>query len=202
MGGLPRSAAAEDQQLPDSTDREATSAFVRRHIGWMLRLSRNYLGDASLAEDAVQSAFAKIFTKGDQFEGRSSIRSWMRRIVVNEALMVLRKRSSLREDNSVDPLLPEFDQNDCRIEDPWVQAPTPEQQLLSKEATHLVTDAIARLPDAYRVTLLLRDIEEMSTAEVAQTLGISQANVKVRLHRARAALKTLLEPTMRKGGLQ
>ena len=188
--------------VPDAADQAATGTFVRTHIGWMLQVARTYLRDASLAEDVVQNAFAQIFAKGDQFEGKAGIRSWMRRIVVNEALMLLRKRRSLNEDGSIDPLLPTFDKNDCRIEAPWSVMSTPEQCLLSKEARQIVTNAIGQLPDAYRVTLLLRDIEEQTTAEVAEALDISETNVKVRLHRARAVLKTLLEPHLRRGGLR
>ncbi|MGI9435238.1 MAG: RNA polymerase sigma factor [Geminicoccaceae bacterium] len=198
----PEPSADDHAIVPDAADQAATAAFVRAHIGWMLQVARTYLREASLAEDVVQNAFAKIFTKGDQFEGKAGIRSWMRRIVVNEALMLLRKRRSLNEDDRIDPLLPTFDENNCRIEAPWSVMPTPEQRLLSKEARQIVTDAISKLPDAYRVTLLLRDIEEQTTAEVAETLDISETNVKVRLHRARAALKTLLEPHLRRGGLR
>ena len=89
----------------------------------------------------------------------------------------------------------------CRIEPPWQQPPSPEQLLMSDQTRRAVLEAIGQLPDAYRVTLLLRDIEELSTAEVAAALEVTEANVKVRLHRARAALKSLLEPLMRKGGL-
>lgn len=116
--------------------------------------------------------------------------------------MALRKRRSLKEDHSIDPLLPEFDQNDCRIEARWSEMPTPEKLLMTKETRQIVLEAIDKLPDAYRVTLLLRDIEERSTTETAEALGLSEANVKVRLHRARAALKTLLEPYLRQGGLR
>lgn len=197
-----RQSAADHEAVPDAADQEATGAFVRAHIDWMLRLSRWYFADASLAEDAVQNAFTKIFAKSDQFEGKSSIRSWMRSIVVNEALMLLRKRRSLKEDGSIDPLLPEFDENDCRIEAPWSETPNPEQLLMTKEAREIVIEAIGKLPEAYRVTLFLRDIEERTTAEAAEALGITEANVKVRLHRARAALKTLLEPQLRQGGFR
>lgn len=194
-------AADDPAEVPPPSNREATARFVRVNIGWMLHLARRYLRDAPLAEDAVQNAFANIFAKASQFEGKSSIRRWMRRILVNEALMLLRKRRSLNEDERIDPLLPKFDRNDCRIEDPWSDLATPEQLLITKESRQLVLSAINDLPDAYRIVLLLRDIEERTTAEVADALDISEANVKVRLHRARAALKTLLEPQMRKGGL-
>lgn len=194
-------AADDPAEVPPPSNREATALFVRVNIGWMLHLARRYLRDAPLAEDAVQNAFANIFAKSGQFEGKSNIRRWMRRILVNEALMLLRKRRSLNEDKRIDRLLPKFDRNDCRIEDPWSDLATPEQLLMTKESRQLVLRAINDLPDAYRTVLLLRDIEERTTAEVADALDISEANVKVRLHRARAALKTLLEPQMRKGGL-
>ena len=196
------SSEVDDTVVPEVGDRAATSRFVRAHIGWMLRLARTYLRESALAEDAVQNAFTKIFTKSDQFSGESNIRSWMRRIVVNEALMLLRKRRSLNEDGDIDALLPAFDENGCRIEEPWSSMPTPEQLLITEETRQIVTDKIGELPDAYRITLLLRDIEEHTTAEVAEALGMTETNVKVRLHRARAALKTLLEPHLQRGGLR
>lgn len=192
----------QGEAVPDAADRQATDAFVREHIGWMLKVARTYLRDAALAEDAVQNAFTKIFTRHDQFSGLSSIRGWMRRILVNESLMLLRKRRSLKEDEHIDELMPAFDENGCRIEEPWSTIPTPEQVAMTEETRRIITEKIGELPDAYRVTLLLRDIEEQSTAEVAETLGVTEANVKVRLHRARAALKTLLEPHLRRGGLR
>ena len=191
-----------DEIVPDAADREATADFVRMHIGWMLKLARVYLRDTSLAEDAVQNAFTQVFAKSDQFSGRSAVRSWMRRIVVNEALMLLRKRRSLNEDDAIDHLLPAFDENGCRLEEPWSAVPTPEQWLMTEETRRIVTEKIGQLPETYRVTLLLRDIEEQTTAEVAEALGVTEANVKVRLHRARAALKSLLEPHLRSGGLR
>ncbi|AKS46714.1 RNA polymerase, sigma subunit, ECF family [Octadecabacter temperatus] len=185
--------------LPDASDKEAVAGFVRENIQWMMQVALHYLRDIPLAEDAVQIAFSKIFTKSDQFKGQVRIQAWMRSIVVNEALMILRKRKSLKEDNTIDPLLPEFDKWKCRVEMPWVNVPNPEDLLITEQTRQTVRAAIDKLSDAYRVVLLLRDIEEQTTAEVAEALEISEANVKVRLHRARAALKTLLEPQMREG---
>ncbi len=198
---MPNTDPEQDNCVPVASDRAATARFVRTHIGWMLSVSRSYMRDQALAEDAVQNAFTKIFAKADQFEGKSSIRGWIRRIVINEALMLLRKRKASNDDVAIEPLLPKFDRNDCRIEDPWAALPTPEQLLVTKEKRRAVLEAIGSLPASYRIILLLRDIDENATAEVAELLDISEANVKVRLHRARAALKTLLEPEMRGGGL-
>lgn len=162
----------------------------------MLALAGRMLGDHSLAEDVVQEAYTNIFLNLDKFEERANIKSWMHRIVVNQCLMALRKRSRA-SDQHMDVLLPEFDTNGCRIEDSWDRFETPESLLQSEEARARILAAIGSLPDKYRVVLLLRDIEEMSTSEVAEILEVSISNVKVRLHRGRSALKKLLEPMMR-----
>ena len=193
-----RASECGPDRIPAADIREATGAFVRAHAGWMLRLARRYLADEALAEDAVQNAFIKVFGNAGQLAQRSGLRGWMRRIVINESLMILRKTRARNEDEAIDPLLPEFDRYDCRIEPPWRHVPSPEQIVITNETREIVLAAIARLPPTYRAVLLLRDIEEFSTGETAEALGISAANAKVRLHRARAALKALLEPEMRK----
>ena len=177
-------------------ERQAVEGFVRVHAGWMVALANRILRDPDLAEDAVQNAFASVFSNIDGFAQRSALRTWVHRIVVNEALMILRKQRRLRED-PIDPLLPVFDKNGCRIEDKWATVQTPEAILQSVQSAARVVEMIDRLPDIYRIVLLLRDIEELSTAEVAKMLELSEANVKVRLYRARAALKKLLEPLIR-----
>ena len=179
-----------------SKDRSATERFVRGHAGWMLSVARRILGDAGHAEDAVQNAFANIFKSLESFDGRSALKTWMHRIVVNDALMLLRKhRPQLVDD--IDDLLPVFDANGCRIDDDWTTFETPESALQRSQSKARIAELIDRLPDRYRIVLMLRDIEELSTSEVAQRLELSEANVKVRLHRARAALKKLLEPLIR-----
>ncbi len=177
-------------------DRAATEAFVREHIGWMRAVANRFLRDIGQADDAVQNAFANIFKNLGNFHGRSSLKSWMHRILVNEALMLLRKRRQLRED-AIDELLPNFDWNGCRIEAVWTTAQTPEAIMQQSQSVAKITELIGLLPDQYRIVLLLRDIEELSTADVAEMLQLSEANVKVRLHRARAALKKLMEPLIR-----
>ncbi len=179
-----------------SRDTDVTEAFVRRHAGWMMALGLKILRDKSAAEDAVQNAFAAIFNKLDDFEGKSTLRTWMHRIVVNEALMILRKKQNMRED-SIEPLLPTFYDDGCRVEGDSSTFLTPEQIIQKDQSARQIAAHINQLPGKYRAILLLRDIEELSTAEVAEMLDLTEANVKVRLHRARAALKKLLEPLMR-----
>lgn len=173
-----------------------TEKLVRDHIGWMLTLAHRMLGDYALAEDTVQDAFISIFRALGSFEGRSSLKTWLHRITVNAALMKLRRLKRLAE-QPIDELLPEFDQNECRIESPWKTLESTEDIVADEQHREQIHKKINQLPDAYRIILLLRDIEGYDTDEVAKLLDISEANVKIRLHRARAALKKLLEPLLR-----
>jgi RNA polymerase sigma-70 factor (ECF subfamily) len=169
--------------------------LVRDNIGWMLALARRMLGDRALAEDVVQDAFISAFRGLRQFEQRSSLKTWLHRITVNAALMKLRQLKRLGE-RSLEEYLPEFDQYDCRIEPVWPRLVAAEDILQNEGLRALVAEKITLLPDAYRIVLQLRDIEEYNTEEVAELLDISASNVKVRLHRARAALKKLLQPIL------
>ena len=173
-----------------------TEKFVREHTGWMLSVSRQILRDDTLAEDSVQVAFANIFGSLHTFRGHSRIRTWMHVIVVNQALMALRKQKRLQE-TPIDDLLPVFDDADCRVEGHWVILETPESLLERAQTKEVVLGLIDQLPENYRIVLLLRDIEELDTLDVAKILELSESNVKVRLHRARSALKKLLEPLLR-----
>ncbi|MEP5759016.1 MAG: sigma-70 family RNA polymerase sigma factor [Litoreibacter sp.] len=175
---------------------EQLPQFVREHSDWMLAVAYRILLDRSLAEDVVQTAFSKIFAKLDTFEGRSKLRTWMHRIVTNEALMMLRKIKR-RNEQSIDELLPVFDGGGCRVEFEQGDSSTPENLLSRRETHDQIRHAIMSLPEKYRIVLCLRDIEGLSTIEVGNALELSEANVKVRLHRARAALKKLLEPHIR-----
>lgn len=198
-------AAAIDSSAPSDAslieglkagEERAAEQFVRTHGGWMLAVARRIAGDTGLAEDCVQEAFLKALKSIESFEGRSSLKTWLHRIVVNQTLMKLRSRKSKAE-SPLDELLPAFDENACRIEEPWETQATPEEICERQDQRSLVQAKIKALPESYRLVLQLRDIEEMTTQEVAVALGLSEANVKVRLHRARSALKKLLEPLLK-----
>lgn len=176
-------------------DRRATETFVRGNASWMLCVARRYLRDEALAEDCVQESFANAFMALGGFQGRARLRSWLHRIVVNAALMKLRSMSRRKED-CIDALLPTFDGDGVRLGAPWLDLQTPEDILMQSETCAIVAANIQRLPDSYRVVLIMRDIDGLETLEVARALNLSEANVKVRLHRARAALKTLIEPQL------
>lgn len=171
-------------------------AFVRRYAGYLLAVARRMINDHGLAEDCVQDALIAALDKIDGFEQRSSLRSWLHRILVNVVLMRLRAQKR-RPTESLDALMPEFDANACRIEQPWGRIATPDEVFERESAGALVRLKIGELPETHRVILIMRDIEEMDTASVAYALGISESATKVRLHRARSALKKLLEPVLR-----
>jgi RNA polymerase sigma-70 factor, ECF subfamily len=180
-----------------SGDGPATERFVREHAGWMLALAQRYVRDASHAEDCVQEAFLQAFRSIGAFEGRSALKSWLHRIVVNTALMKLRSRRLALEQPAED-ILAHVDRQRCCMPACWAEVATPHEILERKETRDLVIAKLMELPDSYRIVLLLRDIEGMSTEETASALGMTEGAVKVRLHRARAAFKTLVEPVLRR----
>ncbi|GMR15027.1 MAG: sigma-70 family RNA polymerase sigma factor [Gammaproteobacteria bacterium] len=181
---------------PGNPGANPAETLVRNNIGWMISVAQRLLGDRALAEDAVQDAFISAFRGLDDFENRASLKTWLHRITVNAALMKLRKIKR-RSEQSIDVYQPEFDEYECRIEAPWKHIESVEDILENEQRRTQVRAAIDQLPDNYRIVLLLRDIEGYSTNEVAQMLELSGSNVKIRLHRARAALKKLIEPILR-----
>ena len=174
-------------------DEAAFEELVRRHGGRLLSVARRFLGGSEDAQDAVQEAFIKAFKAIHTFEERAQLQTWLHRILVNTALMKLRERRR-RPEESIDDLLPTFttDGHQAVESREWSDA-----LLERKETAGIVRDAIARLPEPYRVVLVLRDLEERDTAETARLLGMTTTAVKVRLHRARQALRTLLDREFR-----
>ena len=190
---------ADDDELIEGLRRGSSAHFerlVRDNAGWMLGLTKRLLGDEALAEDCVQEAFAKVFQSIAGFRGEARLKTWLHRITLNTALMKLRARQR-RQEHSIEALLPEFDTSGCRIEARWSHIATPEEVLESESSCAFVRAKIGELPDSYRIVLQLRDIEELDMTELAQALDISPGAAKVRLHRARSALKRLLEPALR-----
>ena len=177
-------------------DERACDQFVRRYGGRMLATATRLLGDPALAEDCVQESFLSAFNNLDRFEGRSGVGTWLHRITVNACLMKLRSRRRKAEE-PIDDLLPTFDENGCRIETAWKSTRSVDDLVAEQQVRELVIKKIGELPDSYRIVLVLRDIEELDTREVAEILDTTEGAVKVRLHRARAALKKLLEPILR-----
>ncbi len=178
----------------------AFAQVIRQHGGRLLAVARRLLGNEEDAQDAVQDAFLSAFKALDQFDGRAQFATWLHRIVVNSALQKLR-RQQRQETRSIDEWLPHY-LNDGHQADPAQEwRPGPATALERQETRRLVREAIDLLPEAYRMVLLLRDLEEVNTEETAQLLGITVGMVKTRLHRARQALRSLLDPHFRRESL-
>lgn len=163
------------------------SRLVEAYSGPIYRMAVNMLADAADAEDVLQNTFLKAFQHLQEFEGRSSLSTWLYRIAANEALMMIRKR---RPDVNLDDLQSQ-DQDDhdytpIQLTD-WCCLP--ERELLSTESRAVLDQAIWRLPETLRIVFILRDILGLPIRETSQVLGLSEAAVKTRLLRARLRLR-------------
>jgi RNA polymerase sigma-70 factor (ECF subfamily) len=169
----------------------AFETMVRVYGGRLLAVARRFTRSDEDAQDVVQSAYLNALRALQDFEGTAQLSTWLHRIVVNTALMKLRSQRRKPEE-SIESLLPAFGEDGHHVEQ-FAEWSAPADRLLEREETRAAVRAcIDELPDGYRVVLLLRDIEELSTQEAAERLGITATAVKVRLHRARQALCTLL----------
>lgn len=183
-----------------ANDDSAFSELVRAQGPRMLAVARRLLRSDDDAADAVQEAFISAFRAIGNFEGGARLSTWLHRIVVNAALMRLRSRSR-RPETSIDDLLPRFVEDGEYLDEPreW-KSPEALGALERRETREMVRGLIDRLPTDYRTVLLLRDIEGLDTKETAELLGVTPNAAKIRLHRARLALRGLLDPHMRERG--
>jgi RNA polymerase sigma-70 factor, ECF subfamily len=169
----------------------AFEEMIRRYGGRLLAVARRICRNEEDARDVLQSAYLSAFRSLDRFEGSAQLSTWLHRIVVNTALMRLRTRKRKPEE-SMDVLLPAFQEDGHHVEQ-FSEWALPADRLIEREEDcELVRTCIAQLPETYRRVLLLRDIEELSTEETARLLDTTISAVKVRLHRARQALSTLI----------
>jgi RNA polymerase sigma-70 factor, ECF subfamily len=176
-------------------DETAYEELVRAETKHLLAVARRMLRNEEDAHDAVQQAFLSAFRALPNFNGQSRLSTWLHRIVVNEALMRLRKRGR-RQEESLDDLLPGYLEDGHHVEQFSEWALPADTRLVRGETRVQVRAAIDRLPEAYRTVLLMRDIDELSTEEAARMLGVNANTVKIRLHRARQALLKLLTPAL------
>jgi RNA polymerase sigma-70 factor (ECF subfamily) len=187
---------AEDLSALRAGDPEAFEALVRAHGGRLLMVARRLVGNDEDALDVLQNAFLSAFRSIHRFQGESLLSTWLHRIVVNAALILLRARRR-RPEQPIEVLLPAFHEDGHQANPAVDWRPTAEAELERKETQALVRKYIDSLPENYRLVLLLRDIEELDTEETARLLGITPATARVRLHRARQALRGLLDPHLR-----
>ena len=193
-------AAPDELSLVTRAREGDTSAFndlVRRYERKIYRLAMNITQNAEDAEDVLQETFLKAFEHLGDFQGNSKFYTWLVRIAVNEALMKLRKRKSDRTvplDEPVDT----GDETVVREIAVWDQ--DPETKYSQEELGGILKEAVESLRPAFRTVFVLRDIEELSTEDTAQALGISVPAVKSRLLRARLQLREKLTRFFKRKG--
>jgi len=173
-------------------DRAEFAHLVDMYSSPIYRLGLRMLGNPQDAEDVLQNTFLNMLTHLSEFEGRSSLSTWLYRIAANEALMLIRKKKpEVHFERSEDA---EAGENDREL------LPTqfvdwsalPEDELLSGEGKQILDAAIQSLPESLRIVFLLRDVEGLSIKETAEALNLTETNVKTRLLRARLFLREQL----------
>lgn len=201
-----RAAALDYSALPDvelarlcrSRDRSAMRHLLTANNQRLFRTAWSILKDRSEAEEAVQAGYLNAFASMDKFEGRSSLSTWLTRIVVNEALGRLRSQRRRRENLESEgvALLDTYREKLAQAS----AQPAPDAAVAREQLRQLIERAVADLPDNFRSVFVLREIEGLSIEETADALDIPAATVKTRLHRARARLQQALAPEV-KGAL-
>ena len=167
-------------------DRAEFSRLVDAYSGKLYRLALRMLNQPQDAEDVLQDTFLKAYRHLDRFDGRSSLSTWLYRILTNEALMVLRRKHP--EMVSIDEPKDTADGETVPVQIvDWCCIP--EVELMSSEVRDRLDEAVEHLPYSLRVVFLLRDIEGLSTIETAEVLNLSETAVKTRLSRARMRLR-------------
>ncbi|WP_242342233.1 RNA polymerase sigma factor [Anaeromyxobacter terrae] len=163
-------------------ERALFELLIRRHNPRVYRAIRALLRDEAEVEDAMQQTYLLAFARLGEFAGAAAFSTWLTRIALNEALGRLRRSGKVER----------LDAPEAEDEAPGPPDRSPEDRAAAGEAMAFLQRALDRLPPAHRVVFMLREVEELSTAEAAEALGISAVLVKVRLHRARRALREVL----------
>lgn len=192
-------------------DEQAFGGLVDRYYGLMLRVARDFVATKEAAEDVVQETFLGVIQGIERFEGRSSLRTWMFRILVNRARTRGEREGRTRPFSSLASGLdhdePAVDPDrfvaDGRWAGFWSSPPSaehlPDVNVLAGELGDHLAQAIEGLPSAQRTVLELRDVRGFSSTEVCQLLDISEANQRVLLHRARSKARAVLEGYLQAG---
>jgi RNA polymerase sigma-70 factor (ECF subfamily) len=159
--------------------------LMRRYNQRLYRMSRMILRDDGEAEDVMQDAYVRAYEHLNQFAGKAAFSTWLTRIAIHEALARKRRRSRMDE-------LDAMPANGETMSILKSSDPSPEAGSANAEARQMLEEAVDQLPEAYRSVVVMREVEDMSVAETADSLGVSEAVVKTRLHRAHAMLRKAL----------
>lgn len=193
-------AQRDDQELVDALragDANGVDTLVQRYGAWIHRVAARVLGDRRDAEEVTQNVLMTVMGKIRTFKGEAAFSSWLYRIAANAAYDQARARRARVDDLSLDAVLPVFDEMGRHVEPVVDWSRDLEDPAVAGEVRAALERAIGHLPEDYRVVVVLRDVEELTTEEVAQALGLTVAAVKSRLHRARLVLRQELAALFR-----
>ncbi|HEX4718959.1 MAG TPA: sigma-70 family RNA polymerase sigma factor [Thermoleophilaceae bacterium] len=195
-----------DAEIVEALKRGDEAVFAQLVDAWspsLMRMARMFVRDRAVAEEVVQETWLAVVRGIDRFEGRSSLRTWVFRILMNtaktrgqrEARSVPFSAAAHDDEPAVDP--DRFLDADHRWAGGWMLGPsewqTPEEELLGAEARQVILDAIDELPESQRVVITMRDVEGFPPDEVSEALGITDGNQRVLLHRARSKVRAAIE---------
>ena len=175
-------------------DKTALEDLVREHGGRLYGVALQIMRNEIDAQEAVQDALITIWNKIDQFEGRSAFTTWLHRVTANAALMKRRKNKKFEQNVPLENDGPDHDLPVIQLADP---REGPGETMLRGELGERVRTAIDALPEPYRTTVLLADVDEMAMEEIASAMNVTVPAVKSRLHRGRLALRKVLEPYLK-----
>ena len=206
--GVQVETSAEEHALLErlrAGDERAFEALVERHYPTMLAVARHYVSSRAVAEEVVQEAWLGVLNGLDRFEGRSSLRTWILRILVNRAKTRGARDARIVPFASLTPQGEEPAVEPGRFRDPddpfpghWRAYPgnwqrLPEEALADRETLDVVLSTIHRLPPPQRIVITMRDIQGCDAEEVCEALDVSEGNQRVLLHRARSKVRRALE---------
>jgi RNA polymerase sigma-70 factor (ECF subfamily) len=202
----PRAPALSDAEIVAALKRGDEHVFaelVDAYSPGLMRMALMFVRDRAVAEDVVQDTWVAVLRGIDRFEGRSSLKTWIFRILMNTAMTRGRREARSipfsaavpADEPSVDP--DRFVGPDQRSSGAWMLGPsewqTPEEELLQGETRDVILEAIDDLPDSQKAVITMRDVEGFPPDEVSETLGISDGNQRVLLHRARSKVRRAIE---------
>jgi RNA polymerase sigma-70 factor, ECF subfamily len=181
MSGNARAALSDEEVVARVASGEAGlfEVIMRRYNQRLFRMTRSILGEDNEAEDAVQEAYLSAYAHLGQFAGQAQFATWLTRIAINEALGRRRRRA---RDSAIG-----FEEEDDTTE--AMSARNPEDEASRREMHRMLEAAVDELPAIYRIVFVMRELEQMSTAETASALDIAEETTKVRLHRAKGLLR-------------
>jgi len=175
-------------------DEQAFAEVVRRHQAQLLRLAHATVGSRAVAEEVVQDTWLAVVRGVERFEGRSSLKTWLFRILINRSRSAATKEQRAgRPDDSGDE---RFDEGGAWIDPPEPWADRADDRIVAAQLAGRVQELLPQLNDTQREIIVLRDVEGLSAPETAELLGISDGNQRVLLHRARARVRELLAAEM------